>query len=88
MFTTYDWEPKKPQPQPHLGLEHECVKFKTLDSWVKSRSFDIKQANIFIHPNLGEPFSFRYHHPIDDWFFSLTGATFSIFIQFQLIEKQ
>lgn len=56
-MTTYDWDPKKIYPQPHLAYEHECVDFEALDNWAKSRSFDITDPKYFVHPTLGESLS-------------------------------
>lgn len=56
-MTTYDWDPKKIYPQPHLAYEHECVNFEALDDWAKSRSFDITDPKYFVHPTLGESLS-------------------------------
>lgn len=60
-MTTYDWDPKKIYPQPHLAYEHECVNFEALDDWAKSRSFDITDPKYFVHPTLGEFLS--HAHP-------------------------
>ena len=59
-MTTYDWDPKKIYPQPHLAYEHECVNFEALDDWAKSRSFDITDPKYFVHPTLGEFRSYAY----------------------------
>ena len=56
-MTTYDWDPKKIYPQPHLAYEHECVDFEALDNWAQSRSFDITDPKYFVHPTLGECFA-------------------------------
>lgn len=59
-MTTYDWDPKKIFPQPHLAYEHECVNFEALDDWAKSRSFDITDPKYFVHPTLGKSLSQAY----------------------------
>lgn len=59
-MTTYDWDPKKIYPQPHLAYEHECVNFEALDNWAKSRSFDITDPKYFVHPTLGEFLAYAY----------------------------
>ena len=59
-MTTYDWDPKKIYPQPHLGYEHECVNFEALDNWAKSRSFDITDPKYFVHPTLGKSLLHAY----------------------------
>lgn len=50
---TYDWLPDDPVPMPRWEMEHECVNWDKLDSWMYERRISMSAENMIVHPDLG-----------------------------------